>query len=104
MRNDMQIGCLLFFHSFLLVLHTDVTQESDGDNGTDDAHHAERIGAGIAVGDGRGTGSENLIAGFCCRTKAGRVGDGTTKHAYHHGKIAGIICGRGIAIVENEEV
>ena len=104
MWNNVQIGRLLVFHSFLLILHADATQETNGNNCTDDTQHAERIGTGIAVGNGRGTGSEDLIAGLRCRTKSGSVGYGTTEYADHHGKIAGIIFRRGSAIIKDKEI
>ena len=60
----MRIGSLLCLDLLLLVCELDATEEAEDDGCSDDAQDAQGIGAGIAVGDGRCTRAEDLIAGF----------------------------------------
>ena len=103
-RRGMRIGSQLLFYLPLLVLQADAAQETKGKGCSDNAQHAKGIGTGIAVGNGRRTRSEDLVAGFGGSTKAGGVGDGSTEHAHHHGKAARIGSRRSSTIVKHKEI
>ena len=104
MRCGMGIGSLFLFNLLLLVFQSNATKEAKANGCADDAQDAERIGTGIAVGNGRGIRSEDLIAGFRSRTQAWGVGDGSAKDTHHHGKLARIIGDGGPSVIEDEEV
>ena len=104
MGCGVRIGSLLCLDLLLLVCQADATEETECDGCSYNAQNAKRIGAGIAIGDGRSISSEDLIAGFRGSTKARGVCDGSTKDAHHHGEAARIGCVRGSSVVEDEEI
>ena len=69
----------------LLLLELDAEDVADGDGGTDDAHYAQGIGAGVAVRDVLAAHvNAQGVDGFLGGTKTGGVGDGTVEHADGH--------------------
>ena len=74
-----------FLEIFLFLLQLDAADVADSDDGGDDAHHAERIGAGITQGNGIARVVE-LIERFVGGTQTGGIGHGTIEHTYHHGQ------------------
>ena len=87
------VGQLLF-----LVLKADAADVAHGYRGTDDAHHAKRIGTGITAGYLRSAVGEYRCECFVGSTETRRVGDGTIECTDHHWKV------ERVAGVEEQEV
>ena len=84
----MWVGGLFSFQFLFLSLEVCLRDEPYEDCRADDAEHAERVCAGISVGNLRylavgEDGCQGLIGG----TKARGVGDGAIEHAYHHRQV-----------------
>ena len=47
MRLSLRVLCLFGFELLLLLLKLCAGEEADGDSGTDDAYHAERVSASV---------------------------------------------------------
>ena len=59
---------------------------ADGDDGADDAQHAQRVSAGIAQGDGVARVVQ-LVQRLLCGAKTGSVGHCAIEDAHHHGQV-----------------
>ena len=88
MRCGVRIGSQFLFYLLLLVFQTDSAKETKSNGCSYNAYNAKWIGTCIAVGNGRSVHSEDLIAGLRSSTKARGIGNGSAKHAYHHGEFA----------------
>lgn len=86
-------GIVLFgrFQSLAFLFKRGAGEEAHGDGGQNDAHHAEGIGAGIAVGDDRHVFHARHQIGqhVVGRAETGGVGHRSVEHAHHHGEIVG---------------
>ena len=74
---------LLVAQLLFIFFEVDPADVADGDDGTDDAHHAKRIGAGISQGDGVAR-IVQLVQRFVGGTQTGGVGHGTIQDTYNH--------------------
>ena len=88
----MWLGVWVFFlglvEFFLLFLEVGASDVADGNGGTDDAEHAERISTSVAVGDLRCfTGSKHRGECFVRSTESRRVGHGTVEGTHHHRQV-----------------
>ena len=68
-------------------LNAGAGKEADDDGGKDDAYHAEGIGAGITVGNGRCGIAENFGKNTVGSTETGGIRHGSVHHAYHHRQV-----------------
>lgn len=74
---------ILCLDLFFFFGEGDAEDVTDGDDGTDDAHYTERIGAGITQGNGL-TRVVQLVQCLLCGTQTGSVRHCTVQDTDHH--------------------
>ena len=103
-RNDMWISGNLVFNLLLLLCQRCACENANQDCRTYNTHNTKRICTGIAVGNGRCIGSEDIATCFGGSTKTGGVCYGATEHTHHHGQVTAVLASHASAFVEYKEV
>ena len=91
-RHSVWFGMWIFFLSlvelFFLFLEIGASDVADGDGGTDDAEHSERISTGVTVSNlWCFTGSKYRVECFVGGTESRCVGHGTVEGTHHHRQV-----------------
>ena len=103
MWSDVRIGSNLVLYLLLLLGQGSTCEDTYQYCSTYNAHYTKRIGACIAIGNGRCVGSEDIAACLGGGTQTWGVCYGTAEHTHHHGQVAAVLASHAVAVIEYKE-